>query len=342
MANLFVNLPLPVGNGPGTAVDVSGMGLEKSIICDGTFPHAVVAIEISVDGGTSYAPLPGGTFQTGTNKKVIPCAAQWMRVNVSGRSSAFTFSASVNVGGNDAGGLFAALPIPVGDGAGAAVNVAAFGSEATFIVAGTFPGAVVEIQASEDGTDYAPILSFAGQGGIANFSLTADFYRTFVKGRASNQPFSATAAVGAVNDAGGGGGGGGGNDIVLLNGNAGVLLAGAPVYSSANGTVDKAKADAVGTTEAIGLVAQDPSIAIGASGTIRTAGPLTLTTAQWDLITGDVGGLLFNQEYWVDPATAGKLTKTAPTTPTQFVKPMGRAVSTEIMIIDPEPSTGPL
>lgn len=210
MANLFDNLPLPVGNGPGTAVDVSAMGGEKTIICDGSFQNAVIAIEVSVDGGTTYAPLT--IFQTGTNKLVTSVAADRMRANVSGRSSAFAFSASVNVGANDAGGQFAALPIPAGNGAGTAVDVSAFGQLTTFIVSGTFPGSVVEIQAAENTADFAPVASFAGQGGMVTMSLTADRYRTFVKGRAVPaqvlRPFSATAAVGAVNDSGGGGGGG--------------------------------------------------------------------------------------------------------------------------------------
>lgn len=76
------------------------------------------------------------------------------------------------------------------------------------------------------------------------------------------------------------------------------------------------------------------SVGIGAIGAVQTDDPITLTTGQWDAITGDVGGLVFNSIYWLDPTTAGRLTKTAPVTPGQVLAPVGLAVSTTIMIIN--------
>lgn len=127
---------------------------------------------------------------------------------------------------------------------------------------------------------------------------------------------------------------GGGDGLTLLNAFVGAVVIGAPVYSSASGSFNKAKADAAATSLVVGLVGQAPSIPIVSSGLIQTSGPLTATTVQWDAVTGDVGGLTFNSLYYVDPVIAGKLTKTAPVAVGQVVAPVGRAVSTTTMVID--------
>ena len=196
MGNLFVNLPLPVLNGPGAAVATDTMGWDKTLVFAGDTNGATVAVEASVDGGVVFQPV--AVFQGGNYKKVIGVAAQFMRVNVTNRNALQPFSANIDVGANDNGALFAALPLPAGNGAGAPVDVSAFGQMRTFIVGGAFPGAVVEIQASEDGIDWAPCLSFAGRGDIENKPQTSRFYRTFVRNR--RQTFSASVAVGGAND----------------------------------------------------------------------------------------------------------------------------------------------
>lgn len=112
---------------------------------------------------------------------------------------------------------------------------------------------------------------------------------------------------------------------------AAALVIGAPVYCKSAGKVDNAKADAVATVEVIGLA--QAGIVYEASGNIQTDGVLTLTTAQWDAITGDTGGLTFNDVYYLDASTAGMLTTTAPTTTGQFVVKIGKAVSTTDMEI---------
>lgn len=119
-----------------------------------------------------------------------------------------------------------------------------------------------------------------------------------------------------------------GTDIVQkTNDNGGSIVIGAPVYVKSNGNVDKAKADASGTTRVSGLVA-DTSIASSASGSIQTDGVLNATTTQWDAITGQTGGLTPGAVYYLDVATAGKLTVTAPTTIGQYVVEVGVAFST--------------
>jgi len=127
-------------------------------------------------------------------------------------------------------------------------------------------------------------------------------------------------------------------DVVSLENDTGAaaLVIGAPVYCKSAGKVDNAQADAVATVEVIGLVAV-ASIAYQASGNIQTDGVLTATTGQWDAITGDTGGLTFNDVYYLDPDTAGMLTTTAPTTTGDFVVRVGKAISTtdmEILILN--------
>ncbi len=121
------------------------------------------------------------------------------------------------------------------------------------------------------------------------------------------------------------------------NSNAAAIVIGSPVYNDGAGTVDLAQADAVGTVEILGLV-KPASIAAAASGAIQTDGILAATTAQWDTITGDVGGLTAGSVYYLDPDAPGKLTDTAPTSVGDFVVRIGKAISTtemEITILQP-------
>jgi hypothetical protein len=113
----------------------------------------------------------------------------------------------------------------------------------------------------------------------------------------------------------------------LVNHEATAVVCGAPVYIDAAGGFKKAQANATSTADAIGLVAQTPNIANGASGAVCVQDILTLTTAQWDAVTGQTGGLTVGK-YYLDPATAGKMTPTAPTTVGQLVVELGRAMST--------------
>lgn len=116
----------------------------------------------------------------------------------------------------------------------------------------------------------------------------------------------------------------------LTNSNGGSIVIGAPVYISSAGHVDKAKADATGTTDVVGLV-YDTSIATTAAGNIIVDGIMTATTGQWDTICGTSGGLTAGTVYYLSAATAGLLTATAPSTAGQFAAPVGRALSTTQM-----------
>lgn len=123
-------------------------------------------------------------------------------------------------------------------------------------------------------------------------------------------------------------------DVVSLENDTGAaaIVIGAPVYVKSAGKVDNAQADAVATVEVLGLVAVT-TIAYQASGNIQTDGVLAATTGQWDAVTGETGGLTAGAVYYLDAASAGKLTQTAPSTTSQFVIRVGKAVSTTDMEI---------
>lgn len=156
MPNVYLNLPAPAGNGAGAWVDVSAMGFEKTIVV-GNLPSAAVVIEMSNEAvAANAAPL---AVIPNAGKKLIGCAALWMRARVSGYQGGG--APDVNVGANDDGAAGVNLPVTAGNGTGAAVDVSAFGERRTIVVNGAFSGSVL-IEASEDNVDWAPFQLFNG------------------------------------------------------------------------------------------------------------------------------------------------------------------------------------
>lgn len=116
---------------------------------------------------------------------------------------------------------------------------------------------------------------------------------------------------------------------------------GTPLYQTASseevGLVDKARANATGTASVAGLAA-----GVGNTGDnchTQFAGPLTLTTAQWDAVTGGSGGLTPGAPYYLSAATAGRITATAPSAGGQFVTQVGIAMSARTMLVQIGPQT---
>ena len=136
MGNVYAALPVPAGDGTGAWVDVSSMGKIKTITVDGAF-EGTLTIEFSHDAGTGQASIVSFT-QPG--KKTIEIAAQVMRTRFSGYLSG---TPTVDVAANDNGARFVNLPVPAGDGVGAAVDVSTLGTFNTIICAGTFTGSVI-------------------------------------------------------------------------------------------------------------------------------------------------------------------------------------------------------
>jgi hypothetical protein len=124
--------------------------------------------------------------------------------------------------------------------------------------------------------------------------------------------------------------------ITANNGEGSTVAPGAPVYVESDGDFNLARANSVSTADATGLLIA--STATGDPGLIATGGTVTLTTGEWDAITGDTGGLTPKAKYYVSPAVAGELTATAPTTTGQVVKPIGEGLSTTVMRVLDRPS----
>ena len=186
MANLFINLPSPIGIG--TAQDTSLMGTPKTITVQGSI-FGTVNVEISCDGVT-WAQI--ATFLN-PGKKTLNFAAMQMRVRRSGRGTP-----NVEVAASDNGAQFASLTPPAGNGVGAAVSVATLGTFNTVCCLGSFTGTTI-IEISENGTDWAQCLTFATPG-VQSKSFVAQFMRVRRSGVVASAPGLPVVSVGAIND----------------------------------------------------------------------------------------------------------------------------------------------
>lgn len=116
----------------------------------------------------------------------------------------------------------------------------------------------------------------------------------------------------------------------LTNNQGSSVVIGRAIYSDGSNTFKLAQSDAVGTRKAGGLVAAT-SLNNGVAGDIVTAGVMTATTGQWDVVTGQTGGLTPDAYYYLSGTTAGGLTPTAPTT--GWLVKIGKALSTTKMLV---------
>lgn len=347
MGNLYVNLPVPTGNGVGAAVDMSGFGAFKTIQMNGSWslPNrpSTITIEMNNDAAHAGTWAPVCTFfgSAGPGQvQIVTNAAKWFRVRISNyRGGA---DPVVQLGGTDDGSVFAAIPATAADGTGAAVDISDMPALKTLQIGNTFTGTCI-LETSEDaaGVNWAQVAAFQAPG--QHTWTQAAYWARLKRVNTKTQPGPGTpvATLGATTPGAGGGGGSGSSLLTatLVNDSGVTCVVGTCVYSKGDGTFDKADASALAkSARAIGLVFQVSGIADGDAGPIVTQGPFPMTTAQWDVITGDVGGLVFNTEYYVDATTPGKLTSVAPVVAGQVVKPIGYAVSTTVLIINPWPS----
>lgn len=100
--------------------------------------------------------------------------------------------------------------------------------------------------------------------------------------------------------------------------------------------LDLCDASAAATSNCAGLCcgAGERNAVLGAPGQVRYqfAGPLKLTTEQWDNITGQSGGLTPHSTYYLS-VTTGKLSTTKPVGGTDFIAPVGFAMNPTTMMI---------
>jgi len=127
--------------------------------------------------------------------------------------------------------------------------------------------------------------------------------------------------------------GGSGATFDLTNGESSTtLLPGMPVYRSGLDLAKRGNANSLTTADLVGLCITTgaPSVVV----TVQAGGELTLTTSQWDAVTGGSGGLL-EVVYFLD-ITTGKITST-PTTTTgigNYLVKIGKGINTTNMLID--------
>lgn len=179
MSNIFTNLPVPAGaNGSGAAVDTSGCGAAKFVIIDGewTLPDRppTVTIEINNDVTPSGTWAPLGAF-IGNGKRLIQCAARWMRCTVTGYRGGT--NPLVNFGSTDDPASFVTPAVPAGNGVGAATDITALPEWKTLTIGDAFLGQVV-LEYSEDagGVDWAELLPMSAPGQMS-FPLVANWIR---------------------------------------------------------------------------------------------------------------------------------------------------------------------
>lgn len=208
MANQFLNLPTPSQNGVGTAVDVSSMGLSKSIVVAGDLA-AVIQVEINNDSLQAGTWAPVGVAFTKKGQQTFDCACRFMRTRVSGFNAKIGGTPEVDVGGTDDGTGFAQIIAPAVDGPGAAVDISALAFAKTIQVGNAFSGTLL-LEASEDGvSNWATIASFTAPG-QQQINFIAHHLRAKRNGVVAGGLLPII-NIGAANETGGGGGGGGGN-----------------------------------------------------------------------------------------------------------------------------------
>lgn len=168
MSNLFLNIPVPAGNGTGAPVETSQMASTKTVLCGGPFV-ATVNLEISNDAGAAvWAPL--ATFQRSGNV-TVSVSARFMRARVSDYKSGV---ANIDVGAAMIGDAsFVLIP-----GNGTAVDISAAPLLKTVIAPSSFAG---NVEISGDGISYAQIWSFQ-DGGQQSREVVGKFARAIGSG----------------------------------------------------------------------------------------------------------------------------------------------------------------
>lgn len=108
---------------------------------------------------------------------------------------------------------------------------------------------------------------------------------------------------------------------------------GTPVVQSTSdaGTVIPGIADDSDTSFVIGMAAG--RAVVGGEVIVQLDGPIHLTTAQWDAITGGSGGLVAGDRYFLSAADEGMMTTTAPSSGGQLVVSLGVALSSTDFLI---------
>lgn len=120
--------------------------------------------------------------------------------------------------------------------------------------------------------------------------------------------------------------------ISAINGDSVELVPGTPVACGlTDGSVRRGWATSQAQSSILGLVL------VGAAQTLEVRfvpdGALTLTTAQWDAVTGAAGGLTPGARYYLDDVEQGRFTTSPPTAPGTSIVAIGRALSEIVLVL---------
>lgn len=208
MANQFVDLPTTASDGPGAWVDMSSFGALKTITVSpngGVFSPFITVEFSNQDAPTVGAPL--ATFQQAKDQ-TFEVACHWMRAVTSNYKGGG--AATCAVGGTDDGTHSLQLPVPAGNGLGAAVDVSSLPNFKTVQVGGSFGGTLLVLISEDGGTTYNQAFSFQGgpDSSYQTLLIAADFMRIQRVGVPLVAPGLPVVWVSATQPVGGGGGGG--------------------------------------------------------------------------------------------------------------------------------------
>jgi hypothetical protein len=115
---------------------------------------------------------------------------------------------------------------------------------------------------------------------------------------------------------------------------AATLPIGTPVYGVTpdSDTVDAAKADNLATSYLLGALYRPSTI--GDRTLVQTRGALTMSEAEWNVLTGLTGGLTPGP-YFLSKLTAGQIVSAVPTG--AYASMYGYALNSITMILTPQP-----
>lgn len=132
-----------------------------------------------------------------------------------------------------------------------------------------------------------------------------------------------------------GGGGAGDNVLKMARNNEDFVdfLIGTPVFAYSATGVRRAVANESSSAWKVLGLATGPVLA-GSNGLFQGEGKLTATVAEWEALTGNVGGLVANKTYFLDPVLVGKITLVPPTADGEYVCRIGVAYSPTELYID--------
>jgi hypothetical protein len=194
MANVFFTLPVPAVPGTsGPVVAVPGLGPDISVVIEGPAPSGGVIVIEGSQNGIDFAPLLTINLLQDPLFQTIAATLSHMRVR---RISGIAPS-SVTVGAEVTPlNMFAALPVPIGVGAGAPVDVSVMGADKTVLLVGDYSGDIV-IEGSNDGVNFDPILTLS-TGGSSYHTFLGALFRMRVRRVGLTTPTVPTVTVGGA------------------------------------------------------------------------------------------------------------------------------------------------